>query len=252
MSAVVAMMSSAYVLPGGAGLPPRQLAAREYHLPTRTAPIRAFDDGSQRETLELGGVKSMMWKQTENGLSIRDLTTPVDATTPVEDQIVSIHYSVSFVESGQVIESTGDRPVSFVVGEGSELLFEEAIAGMKVGGTRLVNLRPGTKYASPETDKTIQFEIELVGIRTGADALSFTLLRNRPNLFQTAILLTFVPDLLGLFGLLPAPDAATQYNTIFNSGGFGAVDILSSAVASAPIVADAANQWAAQGLQGLL
>ena len=44
-------------------------------------------------------------------------------------------------------------------------------------------------------------------------------------------------------------------NAAFNTGGFGAVDILggaaANAAASAPVVVDAANQWAAQGLQSL-
>ena len=48
-----------------------------------------------------------------------------------------------------------------------------------------------------------------------------------------------MPDVLNLLGI-PQPSA-------FGASGFGAVDIMSNA---AP-VADAANQWAVQGLQGL-
>merc|ERR1712230_10097 len=98
--------------------------------------------------------------------------------------------------SGEIIESTGDRPLTFKLGDSSEPLFQEAIAGMAVGGKRRVKLSPGSKYASPTAKDTIIFEVELVGIQTGVDALVFRLLRNRSSIINTAILLSFVPDIL--------------------------------------------------------
>jgi len=175
-----------------------------------------------------------------------------DAVTPEAGQIVSIHYTASFLGSGEVIETTGSRPFTLLLGDRSEPLFSEALSGMKVGGKRTLRLAPGTKFAASEANQTIEFEFELVGIESGAKALAFNLVRNTGSIVNAAILLSFAPDILRFLHLLPAPDAAAQLNAAFGASGFGAVDILNGATASAPVVADAANQWAVQGLQGLL
>lgn len=246
----IASIALSYVLPGGAPLHP----ARAQFV--RSGPVFAFDDGQRRETLERS--EMTMWEKLENSdLSYKEVSIPgVDtATTPMAGEIVAVHFTASFVTSGEVIDSTGDKPLAFRLGDGSEPLFQEAVTGMKIGGKRRINLAPGSKYASPSVEDTIQFEIELVGIQTGVDALIYDALRNRSSIINTAILLSFAPDILGFLGLLPAPNGAEQLNAAFNTGGFGAVDILGGAVANAaanaPVVVDAANQWAAQGLQSL-
>merc|ERR1711939_254064 len=138
--------------------------------------------------------QQLMWETTENGMKFRDVVTPDgDAAAPESGQIVAIHYTATLVsDNNKVVESSGNRPFTFMLGDGSEPLFEEAIAGMKVGGTRRLNLYPGSKWAA--SNQTIQFELELVGIQTGLDALTFNLLRNRRSLVNAAILLSFAPD----------------------------------------------------------
>jgi hypothetical protein len=71
-------------------------------------------------------------------------------------------------------------------------------------------------------------------------------------LIRTAVLLSFLPDVLNFLGLFPH-GALT-----FAQPGFGAVDLVSTpsdapAIAqavAAPMV-DAANRWAAEGLRSL-
>ena len=190
------------------------------------------------------------WTETDNGLSYKELARGTDEL-PKAGQIISITYTATLVSSGRVIDATGDKPLSFVLGEEQLPLFQEATQGMSVGGRRRVNV-PSSKYAigmydptSGSTAKlegeTIQFEMELTGIQTGKDALLFRIVQNRENIFRVALLLSFLPDILHAVGVLPdAPSSS------FGTEGFGAVDILSN---SAPAV-DAANAWAAQGLQG--
>merc|ERR1719265_2053440 len=126
---------------------------------------------------------------------------------------------------------------------------------MSVGSKRRV-MNP-VILSSSGTEKyekeVLQFDVELRAIPTGNAALGFKAQRALPGLIRTAILLSFVPDVLRLVGLLP-PDGS------FTQQGFGAVDILSTpdahalaqaAGAAAAPAADAANLWAARGLQGL-
>jgi hypothetical protein len=197
-------------------------------------------------------MQSMMWTEADNGISFRELVTPgEDAATPVVGQLVALSYTATYLSSGQIIDGTGDKPLTFALGE-EYAFFAEAIAGMKIGGKRRLNLAPSSKYSSADdastADETIQFEIELIGIPTGLDALSYRLVRNQESIVRTAILLTFIPDVLRFIGLMPeAVDSASSLREAFHASGFGSVDILSVP----PVVADAANQWAAQGLQGL-
>merc|ERR1711865_386729 len=119
-------------------------------------------------------------------------------------------------------------------------LFQEAVDGMSVGGKRRVKLPPTSKFAG--LDEVVLFELEVVEVRQGFDAFAFQATQNTGSIVRTAILLSFVPDILGFLGLLP------DGSSMFDASSFGAVDLLSST--AAPVV-DAANQWASQGLQGL-
>jgi len=214
----------------------------------RCGPIVAFDDGQQEQTL------SKLWQKTESGMSYMDVSTPAtsDAAAPNDGQLVAVRYTASYVSSGQVVDSTGERPFAIRLGDDSEPFFQEAMAGMKVGGTRKLRLEAGSKFAAAETgDEMIEFELELVSIPTGLEALRFQLVQNQGAIINAAILLSFAPDILNFLGLLRGADPAAQLNAAFDASGFGAVDILSSAATTAPILADAANQWAVQGLQGL-
>jgi hypothetical protein len=161
--------------------------------------------------------------------------------TKLEDnQIVSVAYTATLRSSGAIIDTTdGGRLLTLAIGSNRLPLFLEAVDGMAVGGKRRLKLPPSSKFAS--LDEDVLFDLEVIEVKQGLDALAFRATSNTGNIVRTAILLSFVPDILGLLGVIP------DGSSLFDASSFGAVDVLGSV---AP-VADAANQWAAQGLQGL-
>ena len=121
-------------------------------------------------------------------------------------------------------------------------MFDEMVQGMSVGSKRRVMVPTSSTTPNAEGDVTLQFDVELKSIPTGTDAIAFRVKRALPAVIRAAILLSFVPDVLRIFGVLPSGDMMSNPN-------FGAVDILAAPSGGATV--DAANMWAAQGLQGL-
>merc|ERR1712146_832429 len=64
--------------------------------------------------------------------------------------------------------------------------------------------------------------------------IAFRVKRALPAVIRVAILLSFVPDVLRIFGVLPSGDMMSNPN-------FGAVDILAAPSGGATV--DAANMW---------
>mmetsp|Transcript_46058 Transcript_46058/g.120652 ORF Transcript_46058/g.120652 Transcript_46058/m.120652 type:complete len:126 (-) Transcript_46058:565-942(-) len=123
------------------------------------------------------------------------------------------------------------------------------VTGMSVGSKRRVMI---PAFSATKREDTLQFDIQLKSIPTGREVITFRATRALPGLIRTAILLSFLPDILSFLGILP------QAALTFQQPGFGAVDLLSKpsdahvmAQAAAGPMVDAANLWAAQGLQGL-
>ncbi len=59
---------------------------------------------------------------------------------------VQLTFSLS-LESGDVIDSTGNKPAEFVVGDGKLLPgFENALFGMKAGEEKIINLEPEAAF----------------------------------------------------------------------------------------------------------
>jgi hypothetical protein len=207
---------------------------------TRTSRINLltpeYDDGEYTCNV----LDTLVWQKTEGGLSFKDLECG-GVAQPSADSVIEIQYTATLVSTGELIEKTSaSRPLTLALGSGSMDMFEEAVRGMAVGGRRRLNLPPSSKWAVYD-DETIQFEIELVGTKTGFDAALFQIGGLR-SIFRTALLLSFIPDLLKLVGVLP-PDGAPP---LAQAGG--------DAVAAAAhhlVVTDAANQWAANGLNSL-
>lgn len=195
-----------------------------------------------------------VWQKTSNGLAFKDLECGGDDAQELTGKIVQLQYTATMVSTGEVVERTStSRPLTFALGAGRVPLFEEAVAGMAVGGRRRLNLPPSSKYSALEDD-TVQFELELVGITEGPRAALYQLGGMR-NVFRLALLLSFVPDVLKLVGVLPQDgsppvaanaDVAQAVHDGLSHGG----DAL-AAVAQHPAVADAANSWAVDGLAGL-
>merc|ERR1719231_1116663 len=130
-------------------------------------------------------VSPLLYKKTPNGLTFKDLK-PGDGRTLEKDEIVTLSYTATAMSSGNVVEVKND--LTFILGDrmSAPAIFEEAIAGMTCGAKRLVNVPPSSIYSLIEGE-TIQFEVEVVGVQTGLDALAFRL----------------GPDILRLFGAIP-------------------------------------------------
>merc|ERR1740130_258965 len=108
---------------------------------------------------------------------------------PEPSQTVTIAYKASYLSSGEIIEETAkSRPLGFTLGSDSLPMFQEAVEGMAVGGTRRVMLPPSSKYSSLEED-TVQFDLELVAVKTAPEAALFKVQQavgNNRNLFRFA------------------------------------------------------------------
>lgn len=85
---------------------------------------------------------------------------------------VSVHYTGALT-NGQKFDSSLDRgvPFEFVLGSGSVIPgWEQGIAGMKVGGKRVLVIPPQLAYGAQAignvipANSTLVFEVELVGV----------------------------------------------------------------------------------------
>ena len=189
--------------------------------------------------LSLSGVQ---WLKSENGLSYKEIDAGSGAR-PEPKQTVAIAFKASYLSSGEVIEETAkSRPLAFTLGSGTVPMFEEAVEGMVIGGTRRVMLPPSSMYSNLD-DETVQFDLELVAVKTGPEAALFkvqSFIGANRNLFRLAFLATFLPDILNLFGVLPPGSGAPLSDAAF----LGAPELAAAAAEHGPVVLDAANQWA--------
>merc|ERR1712232_1553944 len=150
----------------------------------------------------------------------------------LQGQLVSIAYTASIGSSGEILDTvSAERPLTMKKGDRTLPLFQEATEGMRIGGKRRVKLPPSSVFAG--LGEEIMFDIELVGIQTGLSALAYQTGRNVGPILRTAILLTFLPDVLNLLGVV------MQAGSSGVDSGLGTV---LSNNAAAP-VAEAANQW---------
>ena len=87
-------------------------------------------------------------------------------------------FTLHFVVCEVVEKVREERPLTVILEEDDERLdlLTEAIAGMRVGGRRRVLLPPSSRYSLKEDD-TIEFDIEVSGIKTGRDGHMFRLRR---------------------------------------------------------------------------
>ena len=184
----------------------------------------------------------VQWVKSENGLSFKELDAGSGAM-PEPLQTVTIAYKASYLSSGEIIEETAkSRPLGFTLGSDSLPMFQEAVEGMAVGGTRRVMLPPSSKYSSLEED-TVQFDLELVAVKTAPEAALFKVQQavgNNRNLFRFAFFVTFLPDILNLLGVAPPGAGAPLSDAAF----LGAPELAAAAAQHGPVVLDAANQWA--------
>lgn len=109
---------------------------------------------------------------TASGLQYRDEVEGTGATAKSGDQ-VAVHYTGT-LENGRKFDSSRDRgkPFEFALGTGSVIRgWDEGVAGMKVGGRRLLVIPPELGYGARGAggvippNSTLHFDVELLEIR---------------------------------------------------------------------------------------
>ncbi len=105
------------------------------------------------------------------GVQVKDEVVGTGAVAEAGDA-VTVHY-VGTLTSGKVFDSSRDRnqPFSFVLGAGKVIRgWDEGVAGMKVGGKRILTIAPDYGYGSTANgpippNSTLIFEVELLGVQ---------------------------------------------------------------------------------------
>merc|ERR1719269_581417 len=181
----------------------------------------------------------VQWVKTESGLSFKEIEAGSGAV-PGPRETVTIAYKASFLSSGEIIEQTAaSRPLTITLGADFLPMFQEAVEGMAVGGTRRVLMPPSSQYSRLE-EETIQFELELVAVKTAREAALFKVqqaIGNNRNLFRLALFLNFL-------GVTPPGAGAPVSDAAF----LRAPELASAAAQHAPVALDAANRWAESAL----
>ncbi len=138
---------------------------------------------------------------TASGLQYED-TTPGTGPEAKSGQDVSVHYTGWLYKDGvkgQKFDSSKDRaePFDFELDGGMVIRgWDEGVQGMKVGGTRVLVIPPELGYGARGAggvippNATLMFEVELLGVSGGEEAVSL-------NLTSTASGLQFEDKVIG-------------------------------------------------------
>lgn len=146
------------------------------------------------------------WKKTPGGIKFRELSMG-NGEAPLEDSVVSVHYTISFAASGESLGSSRGRwPLTFALGKDHVPLFEEVVKSMRVGSSvRMVippSMIPKEQSSNVPRDQakdSLVAEVELVGIETGLSAVIPSLLRpgsRRTVIMRSLFALSFLPYFL--------------------------------------------------------
>lgn len=96
--------------------------------------------------------------------------TPGTGAEAVANKELSISYKV-WLTNGQLIDQTGSQQFTFVLGANKVIPgLEQGVAGMKVGGKRLIIAPPATAYGEKGKEgvppnSVLVFEVELIDLR---------------------------------------------------------------------------------------
>ena len=109
---------------------------------------------------------------TASGLKYTDVKVG-GGTEATAGKTVDVHYT-GWLLDGKKFDSSKDRgqPFSFALGGGQVIRgWDEGVAGMKIGGTRILMIPPDLGYGARGAggvippNATLKFEVELLGVR---------------------------------------------------------------------------------------
>jgi FKBP-type peptidyl-prolyl cis-trans isomerase len=109
---------------------------------------------------------------TASGLKYTDVKVG-NGTEATAGKTVDVHYT-GWLLDGKKFDSSKDRgqPFNFPLGGGAVIKgWDEGVAGMKVGGTRILTIPPDLGYGARGAggvippNATLKFEVELLGVR---------------------------------------------------------------------------------------
>ena len=109
-------------------------------------------------------------RTTETGLKIEDKVIG-DGAEAVSGKTVTVNYTGTLVNGDQFDSSIGRAPFSFPLGAGRVIKgWDEGVAGMKVGGKRILTIPPELGYGSRgagnviPANATLIFEVDLLKV----------------------------------------------------------------------------------------
>ena len=109
-------------------------------------------------------------RTTETGLVIEDKVIG-DGEEAVSGKTVTVNYTGTLVSGDQFDSSIGRAPFSFPLGAGRVIKgWDEGVAGMKVGGKRILTIPPELAYGSRgagnviPANATLIFEVDLLKV----------------------------------------------------------------------------------------
>ena len=112
-------------------------------------------------------------RKMKDGLIINDVKVGTGAVAKA-GETVTVNYT-GWLMNGKKFDSSKDRnePFTFQLGAGQVIPgWDEGVAGMKVGGTRILIIPPALGYGAQGTpggpippNATLKFEVELLGVK---------------------------------------------------------------------------------------
>jgi FKBP-type peptidyl-prolyl cis-trans isomerase len=117
------------------------------------------------------GVDLKSMTTTASGLAYKD-TKVGDGPVAQAGQMASVHYT-GWLPDGTKFDSSRDagQPFGFTIGQGQVIKgWDEGVAGMKVGGRRLLVIPPDLGYGAQGSgpippNSTLVFDVELLGVK---------------------------------------------------------------------------------------
>jgi FKBP-type peptidyl-prolyl cis-trans isomerase len=118
------------------------------------------------------GIDLASTTKTPSGLAYKDVKVG-DGPVAQAGQTATVHYTGWLQSDGSKFDSSRDRnePFGFQLGAGQVIKgWDEGVAGMKVGGRRVLVIPPSLGYGANGTgpippNATLVFDVELLGVK---------------------------------------------------------------------------------------